>query len=474
MIQARVDFDKNVRPWDGFGVNYVETCQTRDPHANPQDYGGFSTLTPGKQEEILDLIFGEEGILPGIVKMFLDPFHQKSVSSDINSLHIHDDDYDHLLTTRWMREFVAAGLSRYRSQSRPLTVMTGLYGPPAFMTAQRVVRGRDLDPAMKIECAKYICAFAKFLREKEGVPVSAVSIHNEGEGWPRWPENGGDTGEFAHHDYNMYWPPELVAEMIPLVRAVLDDNGMKDVAVAPGETYSWPRFHQWGYADAIADSEAARRDIGLVTSHGFAFMGRRRWHGDFRSAGIDMIREHVPDCHAWVTSCSFDKMDAEFVWEMAQHIYSTKVNGIIPWACIQNPTLWEGKDPNPGCCFTVDGNGNYTVLPGYHLLKMVSRAGQRGSMVARTRCNDMRIGAMAFSAVGKNQEDNLVLVNNDPEEGFDVALTVGGARSDLFHAVQIERQEPASTLSDPVRPGVPYTLHLPPKSATAFYGGPVS
>jgi hypothetical protein len=32
-----VDFSRPIRPWDGFGVNYVEACQTRDYAAEPQD-----------------------------------------------------------------------------------------------------------------------------------------------------------------------------------------------------------------------------------------------------------------------------------------------------------------------------------------------------------------------------------------------------------------------------------------------------
>jgi len=27
-VQAEVDFSKKLRDWDGFGINYVETCQT--------------------------------------------------------------------------------------------------------------------------------------------------------------------------------------------------------------------------------------------------------------------------------------------------------------------------------------------------------------------------------------------------------------------------------------------------------------
>ena len=45
MLRTQVDFSKVIREWDGFGVNYVEAAQTRDYHAAPQEYGGFSLLS---------------------------------------------------------------------------------------------------------------------------------------------------------------------------------------------------------------------------------------------------------------------------------------------------------------------------------------------------------------------------------------------------------------------------------------------
>jgi CubicO group peptidase (beta-lactamase class C family) len=43
--RMRVGFSRHLRPWDGFGVNCVEAAQTRDYKAEPQEYGGLSTLS---------------------------------------------------------------------------------------------------------------------------------------------------------------------------------------------------------------------------------------------------------------------------------------------------------------------------------------------------------------------------------------------------------------------------------------------
>jgi hypothetical protein len=69
-IKASVKFDKKLRDWDGFGVNYVQTCQTRDLDKDNQDYGGFSLLSEEDRARIAELTVGKDGLKPGLVKMF--------------------------------------------------------------------------------------------------------------------------------------------------------------------------------------------------------------------------------------------------------------------------------------------------------------------------------------------------------------------------------------------------------------------
>ncbi len=71
-----IDFSDHLREWDGFGVNYVETSQTRDYDVWPQEYGGFSILSEQDRSEILDLIFGPDGLRPAMTKLFLDVWHE--------------------------------------------------------------------------------------------------------------------------------------------------------------------------------------------------------------------------------------------------------------------------------------------------------------------------------------------------------------------------------------------------------------
>jgi hypothetical protein len=66
-IPSEVDFSRPLRQWDGFGFNYVETAHTYDYEAYPQDYGGFSLLDEQEKRQIIDLVFGEEGLKVALI-----------------------------------------------------------------------------------------------------------------------------------------------------------------------------------------------------------------------------------------------------------------------------------------------------------------------------------------------------------------------------------------------------------------------
>lgn len=468
MRTARVDFTTKLRDWDGFGVNYVEAAQTRDYFAQPQDYGGFSTLSEAQRREIIELIFGPDGLKPGLVKMFLDPFHQPQPGPGYR----YDRDvidqatYDHTSSTQWMRYFVREGLSRTRARGDDLQIITTLYGPPAWMTKQRFVRGRDLDPALKYEVAKYLIAWTAYLRTAEGFPVRYVSLHNEGEDWRRWPLDG-STWDALSHDYNMYWPPEQVADFIGFMREMLDRQGLHDVGITPGETSNWYRFYEFGYADAIAEDARALANLGLITSHGFFGRNVGLGYGDWRSAGIDLLRAHRPDLHAWVTSTSWSKMDAEFIWEIHNNIYAAKVNAIIPWAAVQRPSLWVGGDPNPGTAIRVHEGGHFSVEKGYYFFKQVCRAGQPGMAVTPVRSNDPQVTLIGFASNGTNHPDAFIVTNIAPEPA-EMSIHIVGApsRFTAYRSSETEHYAPLGVFD--AHAGV-LDYAAPAMSVTTFY-----
>jgi hypothetical protein len=312
----------------------------------------------------------------------------------------------------------------------------------------------------------------KFLREKEGLPVKYVSLHNEGEDWCRW--NHAGLTEWKGHDYNLYWPPEQVAEFIKLVADELKAAGLADVGATPGETSNWYRFDTWGYADAIADDGEALRKMGIITSHGFYNGAYGRWFGEHKSAGIDKLRAKCPDLHAWVTSTSWSKMDASNIKEHHGNIYTAKVNGIIPWAGIQRPAKWVGGDPNPGSAFTVHEDGSWEVRRGYFMYKQVTRAGQPGMAVARTMAMDSEIAVIGFAANGTKNPDAFVLVNLGKTK--QVQVTVKGSSAKLFAAFRTteDEQDRYAAIGDfPLQDGA-VLYEAPGGSVTTFFAKPAA
>ena len=251
-VQATVDFSRTLQEWDGFGFNYVETAHTSDLEEFKQEYGGFSLLDEREKKEIIDLVFGEDGLKVGLVKMFLGSLHQSEA----------DGPFDHRTTTANMRYFVREGLKLSRSQGRDLQIITTLYGPPGYTTVQKVHRGRDLDPAYRDAVADYMVEWIKFLREEEAFPVRYLSLHNEGEDWRRWNEEGYTTD--PGHDYNMYWPPDQVLDFVKLMPDKLEAAGLGDVGITPGECTNWYRFGTWGYTEAFLHDEEALNKLALM------------------------------------------------------------------------------------------------------------------------------------------------------------------------------------------------------------------
>ena len=458
---ATVDFSKVLRDWDGFGFNYVETAQTIDYETDAKDYGGFSIMTTHSRNEIIDLVFGENGLKVGLMKMFLDPFHQNNPEGK----------YNHVSSTSNMMMFVRMGLEKTHSWGGNLQIITTLYGPPAYMTLQKVMRGRDLDPAHKNDLAEYLIDWVKFLKEKEKFPVKYISLHNEGEDWERWPLDGKEGNIGKGHDYNMFWPPSQVCEFLAFMQPKLDKAGLNDIRVTNGEPTNWYRFSFWGLPEEIAANPAALKNLGIITSHGFYAGGYdNRWYGSHTNVGISYLRSLRPELHAWVTSTSWSRMDAKFIKEIWGNIYEVQVNGIIPWAGIQRPPLWVGGDPNPGCAIRVSDDGKYEIQPGYYFYKQVSRAGQPGMKVVWTMSMDNELPVIAFASNGTMNKDAFIVVNTSASIEKQVDLTIKGAKSTKFRIFRTNSKDEKYTDLGEVSSAEGKLLYnAPPNSVTTFF-----
>ncbi|MBI1388920.1 MAG: hypothetical protein GC154_10780 [bacterium] len=434
--RGEIRFDHPLQEWDGFGVNYVETAQTRDYDEWPQDYGGLSTLSESDKQAVIDLIFGDDGLKPGVVKQFIDPFHEGMTEADNDNddpTVINLDGYTHTRTTENMRYFIREGLKRTRARGGDLTIIDTLYGPAPWMTKQKMVRGRDMDPDMKLEIGEYIAAFAKFMRDREGFPVKFVSLHNEGTHPIRYNQDGRDGDNLLSHDYNLLWHPDQIADFISFLPDILKRNGMEDVRVTPGECTYWMFMRP--VADAIAANPRAIQNIGLITSHGFqgGTDPSKDWYSpvaqDF--VPINTLKRFRPDLHVWTTSGSWGNMDVNFVEFVRAHIYENQHNAFIPWAAIQRHSQWTGGDPNPGCAILVTEDGHFEVKRGYHLYKQLTRAGYAGMRVVEVNSDDPYLGLIAFAKDDTENPDSFIIMNRSWFP-IDVEIVIRGTMSSEF------------------------------------------
>ncbi|MDX1286422.1 MAG: hypothetical protein R3182_15505, partial [Draconibacterium sp.] len=402
-----------------FGFNYVEFCQVRDYPNSIQDYGGFNLLNEKQKEEILDLVFGEEGLQVEIVKMFHDPWHQESPESK----------FDHESTTENMREFVQGGLKR----NNKLEIITTLYGPPAWATKQKHIGGRDLDQNQVDNLCKYMTDWVAYLKEN-GYPVKYYSLHNEGEDFYRW--NYDDALQrLEKFDYNMYWPPEQVNQFLKILPKHFKEAGIYDVKVTNGEPSNWTRFYNWGYTLALINDEEAMDNLGLLTTHGFI-------NGDYRKlshAYIDgrttsLLRSKKPNLKIWITSYSWADSGTEFIKTAFEHIYTAKVNAIIPWAGIQNPSKWIGGDPNLGTAIRVNDDGSYELTSQYYFYKQLTTAGFRGMSVAHTMLANPVAFIIAFGNNGSEHPDAFVVTSNTAIWKLPLEIKLKGTSSKRFKA----------------------------------------
>lgn len=427
-VSVKVDFSATLQDWDGFGVNYVELAQSTDPITNPQEYSGFSRLNEKQRQEIVEMIFGEDGLKPNIVKMFLDPFHQKAP----------DTPFDHESTTEWMRYFVHQGIAKNEERGgQDIEIITTLYGPPAWATQQKVLRGRDLDPAQYENLAIYMINWLKYLIEKEKLPVKYLSLHNEGDSPNRWPLDGSHGNIGTGKDYNAFWRPTQVTHFLEFMPPMIKAAGL-DVGLTPGECTTWKRMSDRWYHWAIFDNKKAFNQMALITSHGF---GDEKY---MNSQANNLFRLERPELHAWATSLTWggrrNMKDFDFLNVIRRNIYHANVNAVIPWAALQTLT-WVGGDPNPGTAFFISEEGEYEVKPQYYYYKQLCRVGQRGMKVATVETEkDSGIELIAFASNGTANADAFLVMNltNSDKE---IVVQIDGANTANFVATRSSETE---------------------------------
>ena len=92
------------------GTALASTTSRRDTRAitarSPRTTAASGDLDDAGRVEVIERVFGDDGLRPAIVKMFCDPFHEPVNDNDDPSA-IDARRFDHAATTRWTRYFAA-------------------------------------------------------------------------------------------------------------------------------------------------------------------------------------------------------------------------------------------------------------------------------------------------------------------------------------------------------------------------------
>lgn len=436
MLRAHVDFSRKLRDWDGFGV-----CFTDKATVDPEEY---FTLNEHHQR-FLQEFFGSNGLRMGIVKMFIDPFRLNYCQQDsdedqiveVNEYHFYDLPSFHAQLARYILEVARNGGVDLK------IILSGLC-PPAWMTRQKELSGRDLDPVNRIHYSRYMVAWARYLSVTEKLPVYCLSLHSRGEMWQLWDSYG--IPLYSNTGMNLYWSPEMVVDFLKLIRRQLDHNGLEHIGLSPGDTKNWGNFYDWGYADLISEDPLALKAVSLLTSNA-NLSGNSN---DFCSTGIDLIHEKRPDLHAWVTADELRNIRPGSISALYKLIYRTKVNSVILSTTIKN------KD------------SSFSQSKDLSFLKPVCKAGQPGMGVCQVGCNGSDIFIIGFSSNSTGNTDSFVLIN-DEKLDWNMPIEIRGSASAKFSVYRTSVSENFLRLEDvTVKEGKIHYL-APAKSVSGFY-----
>ena len=103
------------------------------------------------------------------------------------------------------------------------------------------------------------------------MPVKYLSLHNEEEGRGSWAKDGKCKNLLGgRSDRGMWWPKEQIVDFLEFMPDMLEAQGMKNIELTPGETANWIELDRHGIANAIVNSDAATKNLGLITSHAFS------------------------------------------------------------------------------------------------------------------------------------------------------------------------------------------------------------
>jgi hypothetical protein len=461
MIRTYVDFSKKIRLWDGFGVS-ITNSNCRKPDLTSSIFSHSTSIMPEfDQKKNAELLFGSGGLRLRIIKTFLNSTEQKQENikySESDPVDTNDISFTPL--DNRTDDFCKSAMAVSSQWGGSLQMLCTFTNPPAWMTKQKVIGGKDLEPSHRVDYARTMISGLKYLVERH-YPIQYLSMHYHGEDWESWYEDGKTTN---CNLFSLYWPPEQVVDFIKLLRRMLDKNGLTNIGVTPGEIGGWLRFVDWGYSNAILEDPVAMESVGLLTSTSLVTNSNTNNLLIVNSSGIDEIREKRADIHAWFTALHPSIPDPFYLMQIRNLIYNSKVNAII---------LGDAHDLS---CGVFDNssvpdsiNNRFSVSEPYHYLKLLCRAGQPGTTICQAACNTKGASLIGFSGNTTKNHDTFIIINASEFE-YNLPIEIRGSANGVFSVFRTSSFEKYQNLGNVhVKEGKIHFKAIP-FSATAFYG----
>lgn len=221
-------------------------------------------LSPEAQREVLDMLFTEAGANLSILRVKVEP--------NIGSRG-YDSGSEFLMAQAQQR-----GVSRF-------------YATPWTPPAEWEDGNNNLKPEFYDEYAQFLADYLNLYRAK-GLNISWLSAQNE--------------PDLSCEYESRSWSLDELCCFVPILRDVLNDNGLSDVRLAAPEAMGWPQTYN--YVDQLLESRASDQ-IDVWASHGYWGMERNEEMNVFRNKLNEMAQQQRAS--VWMTEWS----DLDTKWQ---------------------------------------------------------------------------------------------------------------------------------------------------------------
>jgi len=420
---AKQEFTEKIQPLE------TEVAVFVNPKKTFQEYLGiggaitdassevFSTLDKATQNQLLQSLYGKDGIGYNIIRTSIHSSdfglgshtYIEEGDAELKTFSIDKDKEKRIPFIKQAIDLIGEDLVFYASP----------WSPPAFMkTNNNMLQGGKLLPEYRQNWADY---YVKFIEayEAEGIPVWGLTIQNEPMAVQRW-ESCIYTAEEERDFLKNYLGPTLEKAGLGDKNIIVWDHN-RDLITDRANTI-------------FEDPEASKYAWGI------GFHWYETWTGGLpKYDNLKNINESFPSKNMMFTEGCQENFDTErmFYWPNAERYGNSMINdfnsGVVGWTD-WNILLDERGGPNhvENFCFApvhaVTKTGELIYTPTYYYIGHFSKFIEPGAKRISTTTSRSTLESTSF----QNPDGSIVtVVMNSTDEAIDYKLIVNGSQSEL-------------------------------------------